>query len=116
MADYLPLSRKLKCAKISDILSGDIYKDNEIVLTFADGHEEVMGPYSLHNMNFYRYRVQRQFYEFYDKYMNEMALESFKVCVKKFGSVALSLAGLFFMYNFDIHIIIKILLTLGVAA
>lgn len=91
-------------------------KDNEIVLTFADGHEEVMGPYSLHNMNFYRYRAQRQFYEFYDKYMNEMALESFKVCVKKFGSVALSLAGLFFMYNFDIHIIIKILLTLGVAA
>ena len=39
-------------------------KYNEIVLIFADGHEEVMGPYSLHNMNFYRYRVQRQFYEF----------------------------------------------------
>ena len=32
MADYLPLSRKLKCAKISDILSGDVYKDNERVV------------------------------------------------------------------------------------
>lgn len=91
-------------------------KDNKIILTYADGHEEIMGPYSLHNMNFYRYRVQRQFYEFYDKYMDEMALESFKVCVKKFGGVILSLVGLFFMYNFDIHIIIKILLTLGVVA
>lgn len=91
-------------------------KDNEIVLTYADGHEDIMGSYSLHNMNFYRYRVQRQFYEFYDKYMDEMALESFKVCFKKFGGVILSLVGLFFMYNFDIHIIIKILLTLGVVA
>ena len=90
--------------------------DNNIVLTYADGHEEIMGPYTLHNMNFYRYRVQRQFYEFYDKYMDEMAAESFKVCVKKFGGVILSLVGLFFMYNFDIHIIIKILLTLGVLA
>lgn len=91
-------------------------KDNKIVLTYADGHEENMGLYSLHNMNFYRYRVQKQFYECYDKYMDEIALESFKVCVKKFGGVILSLVGLFFMYNFDIHIIIKILLTLGVVA
>mgnify|MGYP003301905730 CR=1 FL=1 len=32
MAEYLPVSRKLKCAKISDILSEDIYKDNERVV------------------------------------------------------------------------------------
>ena len=49
-------------------------------------------------------------------FLAELIFLIFKVCVKKFGSVALSLAGLFFMYNFDIHIIIKILLTLGVAA
>lgn len=91
-------------------------KDNNIVITYADGHEEVMEHGNLHNLNFFRYRAQRQFYEYYDKYMNEMALESFKVCVKKFGSVILSMVGLFFMYNIDIHIVIKILLTLGVVA
>ncbi len=32
MADYQQLSQKLKCAKISDILEGEIYKDNERVV------------------------------------------------------------------------------------
>lgn len=32
MADYLPISQKLHCAKIDDILSGEVYKDNERVV------------------------------------------------------------------------------------
>lgn len=86
-------------------------ENNRIVIYYADGHSEDMGPYSLHNFNFYRLRAQRQFKEFYDKYMDEMGLESFKVCCKKFGSVALTLVGLFLLYNVDIHFIIKILIT-----
>lgn len=32
MADYLPISQKLHCARIDDILSGEVYKDNERVV------------------------------------------------------------------------------------
>ena len=87
-------------------------EDNHIKLYYADGHVEDMGPYSLHNFNFYRLRAERQFKEFYDKYMDEMGLQSFKVCCKKYGSVALDAIGLYFLYNFDIHIVIKILISL----
>ena len=89
-------------------------EDNRIMIYYADGHVEDMGPYSLHNFNFYRLRTERQFKEYYDKYMDEIGLESFKVCCKKYGSVILSLIGLFFLYNIDIHIIIKLLITIGV--
>lgn len=95
----------------------DLRRDGKnIIVTYADGHEEVMDNYSLHNMNFYRYKIQRQFFEYYDEYMDQMALESFKVCCKKFGSIGVGLLSLFLLYNFDIHIIIKIIISLGIIA
>ena len=92
----------------------DIKKENDrIMVYYADGHADDMGPYSLHNMNFYRLRAQRQFHEFYDKYMDQAGLDSLRICIKKFGSIAVDAFGLFLLYNFDIHIIIKIILTIG---
>lgn len=87
-------------------------EDNRIKLYYADGKVQDMGPYSLHNMNFYRLRAQRQFREFYDKYMDQCGIESLKLYAKKYGSVALDAIGLYFLYNFDIHIVIKILISL----
>jgi hypothetical protein len=45
--------------------------------------------------------------------MDQMGWESLKTCIKKFGSVAIDALGLYFLYNFDIHIVIKIILTIG---
>lgn len=87
-------------------------EDYHIKLYYADGHVEDVGKYSLHNFNFYRLRVQRQFHEYYDKFMDQCGLESLKLYAKKYGSVALDAISLYFLYNFDIHIVIKILISL----
>ena len=89
-------------------------EDNKFKIFYADGKVNEMESCSLHNLNFYRYRAENQFYQFYDKFMDQVGLESFKTYCKKYGSVILSLVGMYFLYNFDIHIIIKILISIGV--
>lgn len=88
-------------------------EDGHIKVYYADGHVDDVGKYSLHNLNFYRYRAERQYYEFYDKYMDQCGLESLKLYAKKYGSVAIDAISLYFLYNFDIHIVIKILISLA---
>lgn len=95
----------------------DIRRDDEnIFILYADGHEEKVGISSLHNFNVYRYKLHKQFYDYYDKFLDQAGFESLKLYFKKYVELAISAIGLYFMYECDIHIIMKILISLGVFA
>lgn len=83
-----------------------------INIKYADGKEENDELMSEHNYNVYRRRMINQIKEYSNKYMNKLSWESFKIFLHRYVPIVLSLIGLYFGYNFDIHIIFKILLTI----
>lgn len=89
--------------------------DNKLVVYYADGRVDELITYSLHNLNYYRYRVEKQFYYYYNKYMDQAGNNSLKLFAKRNLSIVLSLFEIFLLYNLDIHFIIKVILSLGIA-
>ncbi len=86
-------------------------KDGKIFITRADGtvSEE---KFSEHNLGFYRMQMIKYADENINDFLDDLAKDSFMTFVKKYGAVILGVVSLYFLYNFDIHIIIKILITI----
>ena len=86
-------------------------EDEKLFIYYADGREECI-PFSKHNLGVFRNRMVIQAKENIDSCLNKIAKESFGVYFKRFMTVIGLLVGLYFLYNLDIHVIMKIILAL----
>lgn len=86
-------------------------RNSKIIITRAD--ESVSEePYSEHNLGFYRMQMLRHAKENINDYMNDLGKDSFLTFVKRYTAIIGGVVSLYFLYNFDIHIAIKIILTI----
>lgn len=89
-------------------------KDESLVITHADKSVEEL-KYTDHNLSFYRSRMIDQAKTHVKCFGDTLSLESFKVYVKRVATIIAGIVGLYFLYNFDIHILMKIILTILLA-
>ena len=87
------------------------YDDKEIKVTRADG-SITTETFSSHNLGFYRNRMIENASDNIGPYMDDLSKDSFFTFVKKYSAFIGGIVGLFFLYNIDIHIIMKIIITL----
>lgn len=83
----------------------------EMIIKYADGRES-HEPYTIHNYNVYRLRMEDQAKENLDYAYDEIAKDSFLVYVKRLMAIIGGIIAGIVIYNVDIHIIIKIILAL----
>ena len=86
-------------------------RDGKIIITRAD-ESVTEEPYSEHNLGFYRMQMVRHAQENINDYMNDLGKDSFLTFVKRYTAIIGGVVSLYFLYNFDIHIAIKIILTI----
>ena len=86
-------------------------RDGKIIITRADEtvSEE---PYSGHNLGFYRTQMINYAKDNLNPYLDDLGKDSFFTYVKRYAAIIGGIVGLYFLYNFDIHIVIKILITI----
>ena len=82
-----------------------------MTIKYADGHESTE-KLSRHNLNFYRIRMEKQAEDNMDYAYDTIAKDSFKVYLKRFLAIIGGIISSIVVFNVDIHIIIKIILTL----
>ncbi len=90
----------------------DIEYDDEVLrVTRADGSvsEE---KFSEHNLGFYRLQMIKYANENIGQYMDDLGKDSFFAFVKRYGAIIGGFVGLYFLYNVDIHLVIKIIITI----
>lgn len=86
-------------------------REDKIIITKAD--ESVSEePYSGHNLGFYRTQMINYAKDNLDPYLDDLGKDSFFTYVKRYAAIIGGIVGLYFLYNFDIHIVIKILITI----
>lgn len=85
------------------------YDDKVLKVTRADGSvsEE---KFSEHNLGFYRLQMIKYAKENIEGYLDDIGKDSLLVFVKRYGAIIGGLVGLYFLYNVDIHLIIKIII------
>lgn len=86
------------------------FNDEILKVTRADGSvsEET---FSYHNLGFYRNQMVNHIKDNIDSFMNELSKDSFFTFVKRYAAIIGGVVGLYFLYNVDIHLIMKIIIT-----
>ena len=91
----------------------DIRVDEDgIKITYADGFTEICKVASKHNLEFYRGKMEEQILKHIDKYLNKCSVKGLLFLKTEMIPLILSIIGMVFLYNFDISIFSKILITL----
>lgn len=87
------------------------YDDKVIKVTRADGSvsEE---KFLEHNLGFYRLQMIKYAKENIEGCLDDIGKDSLLVFVKRYGAIIGGIVGLYFLYNVDIHLIIKIIITI----
>lgn len=86
-------------------------RDGKIIITRAD-ESVTEEPYSGHNLGFYRMQMVKNAKEHINPYMDDLGKDSFFTFVKRYAAIIGGIVGLYFLYNFDIHIAMKIIITI----
>lgn len=101
------IDEKNKKHFITDI----VVQEGKIIITRAD--ESVSEePYSEHNLGFYRMQMIKNAQDNIGPYMDDLGKDSFFAFVKRYAAIIGGVVGLYFLYNFDIHIAMKIIITI----
>ena len=87
------------------------YDDKIIKVTRAD-ETITEEPFMGHNLGFYRMQMIKGAKNNIEKYMNDLGKDSFFTFVKRYTLIIGGIIGLYFLYNVDIHVVMKILLTI----
>lgn len=87
------------------------HDDIEIKVTIADGNSTTE-PYSGHNLGVYRNKMVENAKENIGPYMDDLGKDSFFTFVKRYAAIIGGVVGLYFLYNVDIHLIMKIIITI----
>ena len=86
-------------------------RDGKIIITRAD-ESVTEEPYSGHNLGVYRMQMVRNAKEHINPYMDDLGKDSFLTFVKRYAAIIGGIVGLYFLYNFDIHIAMKLIITI----
>lgn len=87
------------------------YDDKVLKVTRADG-TVTTEPFSYHNLGFYRTKMIENAKLNINPFMDDLSKDSFFTFVKRYAAIIGGIVGLYFLYNVDIHLIIKIILTI----
>lgn len=94
----------------------DIKKDgDQLIIVYADKSISSI-YYSEHNLNVARYKMIEQVKDNIYEFCDYVAKKYITICIKNVVSVISSLIGLFFLYNIDISIVIKIIISILMVA
>lgn len=88
-----------------------INENGELKIKYANGNIDSIYN-SKHNLEVCRYRLEKQVKKYADKYLDRTNIQAIMVYIKRYSFLISSLLGLYYTYNIDIHIILKILITL----
>lgn len=91
------------------------FLDDDIEVTYADGHKINVGFCNDHMREFYRLKLEKQARDFVAPFLEQAGKDSLVLYIKKYAPIVVSLIGLYFLYNIDIHIIMKIILSIVIA-
>jgi hypothetical protein len=86
-------------------------KDGKIIITRADGSVSEEN-FTAHNLGFYRMRMIDSAKEYINPFMDDLGKDSFMTFVKRYAAIIAGVVGLFFLYNVDVHIIMKIIISI----
>lgn len=87
------------------------YDDKVLKVTRADG-TVTTEPFSYHNLGFYRTKMIENARLNINPFMDDLSKDSFFTFVKRYAAIIGGVVSLFFLYNVDIHVIMKIILTI----
>lgn len=87
------------------------FDDKVLKVTRADGSVSTE-PFSYHNLGFYRTKMIENAKLNINPFMDDLSKDSFFTFVKRYAAIIGGIVGLYFLYNVDIHLIIKIILTI----
>lgn len=93
---------------IVDIMS----TPESITVYYADGSSSMDNFYTEHNMEFYRGQMEKQAKKYIDGYMKYLQDEVLRVYVLRALAIATGVIGMYLLYNFDIHYVMKFILGL----
>lgn len=85
--------------------------DEQLITVYADKSISTV-YYSEHNLNVVRYRMIEQVRDNVMNFYDYVAKKYISICIKNIVSVISSVVGLFFLYNIDINIIMKIIISI----
>lgn len=86
-------------------------KDGKLIISRADGSKSEE-TFTEHNLGFYRMRMIESAKEHINPYMNDLGKDSFMTFVKRYAAIIGGVLGLFLLYNVDIHVVMKIVITI----
>ena len=89
-----------------------VVNENGINVTYADGHVYVDTMVNQHNVEMYRYRMEKEASKHIEKFLDRISYNALFLMIRKYSVIVLSFIGLFMTYNFDIHLIMKIIITI----
>lgn len=87
------------------------FDDKVLKVTRADGSVSTE-PFSYHNLGFYRTKMIENAKLNINPFMDDLSKDSFFTFVKRYAAIIGGIVGLYFLYNVDIHLIMKIILTI----
>lgn len=101
------MDEKNRASFITDIE----FDDKVLKITRADGSVSTE-TFSYHNLGFYRTKMVENAELNINPFMDDLSKDSFFTFVKRYAAIIGGIVGLYFLYNVDIHLIIKIILTI----
>lgn len=101
------MDEKNRASFITDIE----FDDKVLKITRADGSVSTE-PFSYHNLGFYRTKMVENAELNINPFMDDLSKDSFFTFVKRYAAIIGGVVGLYFLYNVDIHLIIKIIITI----
>lgn len=85
---------------------------SKFVLTYGDGHTEFSDCVTDHNYNFYLNRLEQQFLDHKESYCKFISGAYMNVLGKRFVGTMITIFGIFLTCEIDIHIAMKIILSI----
>lgn len=84
--------------------------DDKIIVKYAD-QREVVEKYDLHTLNYYRLRMTNEIRQTIPAAISEIASSSFNAYLKRLGVIIGGIISGLLVYNIDINIIMKFVIT-----
>lgn len=84
-------------------------------INYADGHSEVGSCINQHNYECYLKRMEEQYYKYQEVYLKVIGKNACKKIINMATSTILTVASFYLLFNLDIHLAIKIILSILVS-
>ena len=84
--------------------------DDKYLILYADNHKEIKPNLSEHNYQFYLNKMEQQYLNYKDEYLNKKSREVFKLYIQTITIFITQIISIILLYNIDINIIEKLII------